>query len=112
MATWKWAYTDGIPDGHFDCVAVLIECWVDKLFSRMGFRLDSFPYYSGKDLMTAFEGVVVNADTFEWINQFTGNYAGAMYLAATGLVLSALVVRSGAEAAVQRPATPQATVTG
>jgi hypothetical protein len=112
LATWKWTYTDNIPDGYFDCVAILqavthtddwretageltrimksgrnlllaeisigpdfftkakldihIECWIDKLFSRMGFRLDSFPYCSAKHLMAVFDGIVVNADTFEW----------------------------------------------
>ena len=112
LATWKWDYTDGIPDGYYDCVAVLqavthtddwresageltrimksgrnillaeicigpdfftklkldihIECWVDKIFSRVGFKLDSFPYYSSKDLLAAFDGIVTGAATFEW----------------------------------------------
>ena len=47
-----------------------------------------------------------------WIKQFTGNYAGAMYLAAAGLVLSALVVRGGTKAAAGASAASQATVIG
>jgi ubiquinone/menaquinone biosynthesis C-methylase UbiE len=43
-----------------------IECWIDKIFSRVGFRLDQFPYYSTRELREALEGVVVGIDTFEW----------------------------------------------
>ncbi len=47
-----------------------------------------------------------------WIKQYTGNYAGAMYLAAAGLVLSALIVRSGAKTPVTTPAMLQSTLNG
>ena len=42
-----------------------------------------------------------------WIKQYTGNYSGAMYLAAAGLILSALIVRSGARVGVATAAVPQ-----
>jgi hypothetical protein len=43
-----------------------IESWIDKIFSRMGFRLEDFPYYSPLELRTAFESVLSDVDTFEW----------------------------------------------
>jgi ubiquinone/menaquinone biosynthesis C-methylase UbiE len=112
LATWKWTYTESIPDEYFDCVAILqgvthtddwhesgreltrimksgrnfllaeicigpdfftkakldihIESWIDKIFSRVGFRLEDFPYYSAKDLKAALDGVLTQVDTFEW----------------------------------------------
>jgi ubiquinone/menaquinone biosynthesis C-methylase UbiE len=41
-----------------------IEYVFDKLLSRVGWRLDEFPYYSPQDLRQAFDGMVREADTF------------------------------------------------
>lgn len=112
LATWQWDYTKSIPDGTFDCAAVLqavqhtddwtefgrdllrvmksgrnvvlaeitfspefmalpkldlhLEYLIEKVFSRIGFRVEDFPYYSPEDLMRAFDGMVQNPGTFLW----------------------------------------------
>lgn len=112
LATWKFDYTRDVPDGYFDCVAVLqgvqhtddwretaiellrvmksgraivlgeitfspefvaktrsdahIEYVFEKIFSRIGFSISDFPYYSPEELMTAFEGLVSGPETFVW----------------------------------------------
>lgn len=112
LATWRFDYTNDVPDAHYDSVAVLqgvthtddwfetsrelvrilkpgrnillaeiaigpkmlmkaeldihIEAWIEKIFSRMGWKIDQFPYYSLDDLRKAFDGVVERAETFEW----------------------------------------------
>ena len=112
LATWQWDYTKSIPDGAFDCAAVLqavqhtddwtefgrdllrvmksgrnvvlaeitfspefmtlpkldlhLEYLIEKVFSRIGFRVEDFPYYSPEDLMRAFQGMVGNPGTFLW----------------------------------------------
>lgn len=45
---------------------VHIEAWVDKIFSRMGWSIEKFPYYSLAQLHKAFDGVVKNADSLHW----------------------------------------------
>jgi hypothetical protein len=47
-------------------IDVHIEAWVDKMFSRIGFSLEKVPYYSPKQLLEAFAGVVQDASTFAW----------------------------------------------
>ena len=112
LATWQWNYTKDIPDGYFDCAAVLqavqhtddwtefgrdllrvmtsgrnvvlaeitfspefmslpkldlhLEYLIEKVFSRIGFKVEDFPYYSPEDLMRAFDGMVRNPGTFLW----------------------------------------------
>ncbi len=112
LATWRWNYTSDIPDGAFDCVAVLqgvthtedwryngkemlrlmkpgrnillaeitfnprmlmlsqmdlhIEYWIEKMMAGVGFTADSFPYYSAQELHQAFEGMVSDAQDFNW----------------------------------------------
>jgi hypothetical protein len=41
-----------------------IEYVFDKLLSKVGWRLDEFPYYGPQDLQQAFAGLVREADTF------------------------------------------------
>jgi hypothetical protein len=36
------------------------------MFSRMGWSIDKFPYYSPQQLLEAFAGVVEDANTFVW----------------------------------------------
>lgn len=43
-----------------------IEYWIEKLFSRMGWTFESFPYYSPAQLMAAFDGLVTDAQSFSW----------------------------------------------
>jgi hypothetical protein len=43
-----------------------IEYVFDKLLSRVGWRLDEFPYYSPEDLKRAFAGLVENTGNFVW----------------------------------------------
>lgn len=43
-----------------------LEYLLDKLFSRIGFRVEDFPYYSPHDLERAFAGLVLNPGTFLW----------------------------------------------
>ncbi len=43
-----------------------IEYWMDKLFSRIGWSIEDFPYYSPGELTRAFEGLVIRAQTFSW----------------------------------------------
>jgi ubiquinone/menaquinone biosynthesis C-methylase UbiE len=38
----------------------------DKLLSRVGWKLEDFPYYSPRDLETAFSGLVEESDSFVW----------------------------------------------
>ena len=59
-------------------VDVHIEAWLDKIFSRMGWSIDRFPYYSPEELMAAFEGLVKDAQTFAWkgIELFWGRTPG------------------------------------
>ena len=47
-------------------VDVHIEAWLDKIFSRMGWSIDRFPYYSPEQLKAAFDGVVEDAQVFQW----------------------------------------------
>lgn len=51
-----------------------IEYLIEKVFSRIGFRVDQFPYYSPKDFEKAFRGVVDNSVIFlwKWIEVFWG----------------------------------------
>ena len=39
---------------------------VGKVFARIGFRVEDFPYYSPEDLQRAFAGLVENPGTFLW----------------------------------------------
>ncbi len=43
-----------------------IEYVFDKLLSRVGWKLEEFPYYSLKDLQSAFAGLLRDVDTFVW----------------------------------------------
>jgi hypothetical protein len=43
-----------------------LEYILEKLFSRVGFRVEDFPYYSPEDLRQAFTGLVRNPGTFLW----------------------------------------------
>jgi len=43
-----------------------IEYWMDKLFSRIGWPIAAFPYYSPAELIRAFEGQLSGAETFSW----------------------------------------------
>ena len=43
-----------------------LEYFVEKLFSRVGFRVEEFPYYSLEDLQKAFTGLVHHPGTFLW----------------------------------------------
>jgi hypothetical protein len=43
-----------------------LEYLIEKVFSRIGFRVEDFPYYSPEDLMRAFDGMVQNPGTFLW----------------------------------------------
>lgn len=47
-------------------VDVHLEAWIDKIFSRMGWSFDKFPYYSLEELHAAFAGVVEDAHSFAW----------------------------------------------
>jgi ubiquinone/menaquinone biosynthesis C-methylase UbiE len=53
---------------------VHIEAWIDKIFSRMGWSIEIFPYYSLEQLHQAFDGVVIDAHSFAWkgIEMFWG----------------------------------------
>ena len=42
-----------------------IEYVFDKLLSRVGWKLDEFPYYSPRDLEKAFAGLVKNTGAFD-----------------------------------------------
>ena len=43
-----------------------IEYVFDKLLARVGWKLYEFPYYSPKDLETAFAGLVNDSGSFVW----------------------------------------------
>ncbi len=43
-----------------------IEYWMEKLFSRMGWPIDQFPYYSPEQLVEAFGDMVTSPETFSW----------------------------------------------
>jgi hypothetical protein len=43
-----------------------IEYVFDKLLSRVGWKLEEFPYYSPKDLEAAFAGLLDETDSFVW----------------------------------------------
>lgn len=43
-----------------------IEYIFDKLLSRVGRKLEEFPYYSPQDLAAAFKGLVIDPDHFVW----------------------------------------------
>ena len=43
-----------------------IEYVFDKLLSRVGWKLEDFPYYSPQDLASAFRGLVVHPGHFTW----------------------------------------------
>ena len=55
-----------------------IEYVFDKLLSRVGWKLDDFPYYSPKDLEGAFAGLVADTGSFVWkgIEIFWGRETG------------------------------------
>jgi ubiquinone/menaquinone biosynthesis C-methylase UbiE len=54
-----------------------IEYVFEKIFSRIGFSLDDFPYYSPQELVAAFTGLVDDPGTFVWkgIEVFWGRKA-------------------------------------
>jgi hypothetical protein len=54
-----------------------IEYVFDKLLSRVGWRLEDFPYYSPQDLARAFSGLVADPGSFVWkgIEVFWGRKA-------------------------------------
>lgn len=43
-----------------------MECCIDKLFSRIGHKLEISPYYGARELMPTFEEVATAIGTFEW----------------------------------------------
>ena len=43
-----------------------IEYVFSKLLSRVGWKLEEFPYYSPKDLQVAFAGLLTETDSFVW----------------------------------------------
>jgi hypothetical protein len=43
-----------------------IEYVFSKLLSRVGWKLEEFPYYSPKDLQAAFAGFLNNTESFVW----------------------------------------------
>jgi len=43
-----------------------IEYVFDKLLSRVGWKVEEFPYYSPQDLALAFKGMVIDPDHFVW----------------------------------------------
>jgi len=43
-----------------------IEYIFSKLLSRVGWKLEEFPYYSPKDLQAAFTGILTETDSFVW----------------------------------------------
>jgi len=51
-----------------------LEYLITKLFTRIGWRAEDFPYYSPADLAAAFAGKVSEPDTFTWkgIEMFWG----------------------------------------
>jgi ubiquinone/menaquinone biosynthesis C-methylase UbiE len=55
-----------------------IEYVFSKLLSRVGWKLEEFPYYSPKDLEAAFSGLVSDTGTFVWkgIEIFWGRKPG------------------------------------
>jgi hypothetical protein len=56
-----------------------IEYVFEKLFSRIGWELGQFPYYSPEQLQNAFAGLVVDSGVFAWegIELFGGKNDGA-----------------------------------
>lgn len=55
-----------------------LGAWVDKMFSRMGWDVAKFPYYSLEELHAAFADVVRDANSFAWkgLEIFWGRKAG------------------------------------
>jgi ubiquinone/menaquinone biosynthesis C-methylase UbiE len=47
-------------------IDVHIEACIDKIFSRMGWSIEKFPYYSAEQLHEAFAGVGEDAHAFVW----------------------------------------------
>jgi hypothetical protein len=43
-----------------------IEYVFDKLLSRVGWKLEEFPYYGPKDLEAAFSGLLSETGSFVW----------------------------------------------
>ena len=43
-----------------------IQYVFDKIFARIGFSIDAFPYYSPKELLDAFDGLVKEPEVFCW----------------------------------------------
>ena len=43
-----------------------IEYVFSKLLSRVGWKLEEFPYYSLKDLQAAFAGLLNDTESFVW----------------------------------------------
>jgi hypothetical protein len=124
LATWKWTYTENVPDAYYDAIAVLqavqhtddwfetareltrilkpgrsivlaeimlgpniltsasidihIEAWVEKIFARMGWDIEKFPYYTPEQLLEAFSGIVEKPGTFLWkgVEVFWGRKPG------------------------------------
>lgn len=54
-----------------------IEYWMEKLFSRIGWPMDAFPYYSPRDLEEAFGELVTSPSSFSWkgVELFWGSKA-------------------------------------
>lgn len=51
---------------HRIAADVHIEYLFEKIFSRIGWTLDEFPYYSPEQLVEAFRDLVDSPQTFEW----------------------------------------------
>lgn len=43
-----------------------VESWIEKIFSRMGWGIDQFPYYSPAALHAAFDGLLLETGDFTW----------------------------------------------
>jgi len=43
-----------------------VESWVEKIFSRMGWSIDQFPYYSPAALHAALDHLVIDPQDFTW----------------------------------------------
>lgn len=51
---------------HAASLDMHIQAWVDKMFSRIGWSVDQFPYYSPEQLRQAFAGLLQEMDDFSW----------------------------------------------
>lgn len=43
-----------------------LNYWLEKLFARMGWAADEFPYYAPEEIEAAFAGVVEGPESFAW----------------------------------------------